>query len=408
MKAVETDGTPRPKMLFLITAEISRIFLRGQLTYMVERGFDVHIGTRFDTWPPENMDRMVVAHNVPFVRHPSLVADLRALWQTWLLVGKLRPAIVHAGTPKASLLGMLASRLRRVPVRVYSIHGLRYETSTGIMRRILVATERVTCACATHVIADSSSIRRRALADRLTTADKVVVVGSGSANGVDTTRFASLPNATVSRRLLGCQPNNVIVGFVGRLTRDKGINDLVDVFQRLIEVIPTARLLLVGPLEESDSVEPRTAEAINNSPMITHVAWMDDVRVAYACMDVCAFPSYREGLPNVPLEAQSAGVPIVAYAATGTLDAIHPEGVLVPVGDRAALQAELETMLSDTARSAYLGSAAQGWVRQEFDQGVVWPLRADFFARAYCDVLQATTRTSRIGRTVSKLRRRAR
>lgn len=372
------SGTERRRVLYLLTNEVSTIFVRGQLAAIREAGFDVHLAANF-TEGVAQVDEGIAVSSIPFVRDPSPAQDLRALWATWRLIRRTRPSIVHAGTPKAGLLGMLAAWSARTPARCYALHGLRYETSTGGLRRLLIILERVACACATVVVADSNSMRDVAVRDRLVKSSKVIVLGSGSSNGVDTERFRPATDKALARRNLGLDRFGTVIGFIGRLTRDKGVDDLVSVFSEQFEGRPEVGLLLVGPAEEGDPLAETTVARIATDPRIVWVQWLDDTSAAYHAMDVLAFPSYREGLPNVPLEAQACGVPVVGYAATGTVDAVSDNDRLIDVGDTGQLGSMLEQVVRSSGLAGTPDDNLRSWVTEHFDQRTVWSRRAALF-----------------------------
>ncbi len=377
----------RPRLLFLVTSPASLLFVRGQVGALTEAGFDVDVATNLDPTGRVEVDGVDVLH-LPFVREPSPLRDLRALWRTIRLIRRLQPDIVHAGTPKAGLLGMLASWTARVPVRVYAVHGLRYETTGGNARRLFVTLERVTCAAATHVAPDSPSLAAVVQRDRLAKAGKVGVIGSGSSNGVDTDRFRRRRSRVEARSELGLDERVHVVGFVGRLTRDKGVDDLVGWYRRRSGSLTPVQVLLVGTLENGDPIKPETLDAMHVDPGVVHIEWLDDPRVAYEAMDVLAFPSYREGLPNVPLEAQSMSIPVAGYRATGTVDAVADPSTLVPLGDVERLGASIEDLLSSSERRERRGVDGAVWVRARFDRSRVWADKAAFFSRALTDAGQ--------------------
>ena len=185
----------RRRVLYLLTDEISSVFVRGQLGHLVEAGFDVTVATRLsDLAQPDpsgdKWDVGVTVEHLPFVREPSPVADLRALWATIRLIRRLRPTIVNASTPKAGLLGMLAAWLCRVPVRVYVVRGFRFETATGWRRRLFRSLEWVAIRCANHVLFNSRSLMAVGERERLIASGRGEVIGGGSGNGIDVSRFA--------------------------------------------------------------------------------------------------------------------------------------------------------------------------------------------------------------------------
>ena len=374
----ETTGADRIPVLYLLTDEISSVLVSGQLGYLIGHGFDVTVGTRRaepDVPPaPGKWDDGVVVEHVPFVREPSPIADVRALWATIRLIRRVRPTIVNASTPKAGLLGMLAAWLCRVPVRVYVVRGFRFETSTGWRRRLFTTLEWIAVRCATQAIFNSRSLMTVGETASVIRPGRGEVLGAGSGNGIDVSRFADdqLPTRAEARERFGLPADAWVIGFVGRFTKDKGIEDLIDAFESAVADHDDVWLLLVGTFEKGDPVGDATRTIIETHDRIVVIPWLDHPGAAYRAIDVLAFPSYREGLPNVPLEAQLCGVPVVGYAATGTVDAILPGCVaeaLAPVGDRTSFASLVVRHLG--AAPERIDDAA-AWVGTRFDQQTVW------------------------------------
>ena len=381
------------RVLYLLTDEISSVLVRGQLGYLVEQGFDVTVATRL-AQPVEHeaasadgtrdsgvnrdsgvdWDPGVAVEHIAFVREPSPVADLRALWATVGLIRRVRPTIVNASTPKAGLLGMLGAWGCRVPVRVYVVRGFRFETAVGWRRRLFRSLEWVAMRCANHVVFNSRSLLAVAERERLVAVGRGGVIGGGSGNGIDVARFADdvLPTRADARRELDLPDDALVVGFVGRFTRDKGIADLIGAFTSTLRGSDGVWLLLVGQFEDGDPVPPEVRRAIESDDRIVTVPWLADPGIAYRAMDVLAFPSYREGLPNVPLEAQLCGIPVVAYEATGTVDALGLGGVLVPVGGVGEMASTLAELLDEPERRTAMGTAGAAWVADRFDRAALW------------------------------------
>ena len=284
--------------------------------------------------------------------------------------------IVNASTPKAGLLGMLAAWLCRVPVRVYVVRGFRFETAVGWRRRVFRRSEWTAMRCANHVVFNSRSLLAVGERERLLPAGRGDVIAGGSGNGIDVARFATgvLPTRSDARRDLGVPADALVVGFVGRFTSDKGIADLIGAFTTQLSRNDDVWLLLVGQFEDGDPVPSEVRRVIDVHDRIVTVPWLADTGVAYRAMDVLAFPSYREGLPNVPLEAQLCGVPVVAYEATGTVDAIASGvgGVLVPVGGVQELASALQELLGDADLRGEMGATGAAWVVDRFDRAVFW------------------------------------
>jgi glycosyltransferase involved in cell wall biosynthesis len=277
--------------------------------------------------------------------------------------------------------------MNRVPCRFYTLRGLRFETTTGLKRRLLVFAERLACCFAHRLICVSKSIRENAIASRLTSPERTVVFGSGSSNGVDASRFASTPEmmkrAATLRSELGIFPQTLVVGFVGRLTRDKGIPELTEAFLRLGGQFPGLRLLLLGPFEDEDPLPAETRKCLETHGNVILAGLVEDTAAYYALMDVFVLPSHREGLPNAVLEAQAAGIPVVAARATGVVDAVvdGETGLLFPVGDARALAEAVARFLSDKALASKLGRAGKERIKREFRQEQIWKALYEEYVR---------------------------
>ncbi|MGD0632408.1 MAG: glycosyltransferase, partial [Terracidiphilus sp.] len=245
-------------------------------------------------------------------------------------------------------------------------------------RVVLSLTERISCACAHRVICVSPSLRQRALELELVRSEKAIVLASGSSNGVDPARFALTPErlsaAARIRQQHGIGATVPVIGYVGRLTRDKGISELLAAFSQVRERIPNVVLMLIGGYEPGDPVSPESRTAIETGDGVIHVEFVPDTAPYYLLMDVLALPTYREGFPNTVLEAQAAGRPVVTTDATGAVDSISPDatGLLVRVGDVNALADALVGLLSDRELAQRMGSAGRERVFQRFRQEIIW------------------------------------
>jgi lipopolysaccharide/colanic/teichoic acid biosynthesis glycosyltransferase/glycosyltransferase involved in cell wall biosynthesis len=378
----------RPRVCFVSADPITPDrFQRGQLSWLRERGFDVVVVAS----PGPDLERVrrregVRAIPVAIPRAISPAADALALLRLVDVFRRSKPEIVVAGTPKGGLLGTLAARGAGVPVVVYHLRGLRLETASGGLRAILRLTDRMSASAADRIQCNGASLRDRFVALGLGPAEKCFIPGSGSSNGVDAARFARDPAfAAEERERLGIPAEAPVVGFVGRLTADKGISELIDSFEALST--EGVHLVLVGDFDATDPVPGGVRERITRNPRIHLTGMLADPARMYGLFDVLAFPSHREGFPNAPLEAASAGVPTVGARATGTVDAVVDgvTGTLVPPGDPVALAAAIDRYLLDPALRSAHGDAARKRVEAEFRPEVVWRAIAQELTRLLAD-----------------------
>ncbi|HEY1660368.1 MAG TPA: sugar transferase [Candidatus Sulfotelmatobacter sp.] len=376
----------RPRIAYVITSPQAAEFLRGQLAYFRRAGYDVTIISS----PGESLVRLAEAEGVRCIaiamtRAISPLPDLASLWRLWHALHRLGPDIADVSTPKAGLLGGLTAVLARVPHRVYVLRGLRLETAAGIKRRVLWLAEYLACLCAHRVVCVSDSLRRKALSLGLVEMENTVVLGSGGSRGVDAARFrpapAGDPSVAELRGKLGIAANDLVVGFVGRFTRDKGISDLLEAFSRLRPSFPQLRLLLVGAFDEEDPLPQSARQAITSDPNIIGCGPVSDTSLYYHLMDVLVLPTYREGFPNVVLEASASGRPVVVTRATGAIDSVKENvtGLLVPVGDVQSLAEAIARLLREPELRTTMGLAGRNWIEQEFCPEAVWEAQANLY-----------------------------
>jgi lipopolysaccharide/colanic/teichoic acid biosynthesis glycosyltransferase/glycosyltransferase involved in cell wall biosynthesis len=367
------------KVLNIVTDSISTTLMRGQLAYLRARGFDPAVASN----PGPELEQRAnqegcSAFGIVMKREIAPFADLRSLFALSRMFRRVRPLICNSSTPKAGLLGGLAGWLAGVPCRVYTLRGLRLETAKSPKREVLALAEKVACLCAHRVICVSASLRDRAIALGIVSRAKTVLLGSGSSNGVDTNRFAPTPEkaarAAELRQRLRIGLNQPVIGFVGRLTRDKGVSELVAAFQLIRLQWPEAVLLLVGQHEAGDPVSATTKAAIDSDTGIRRVESTFQLESYYHAMDVFVLPTYREGMPNTVLEAQAAELPVVTTTATGAIDAIENgiTGILAPVGDAPALAEAVISLLSDGDRAQRMGRLGRERVVGQFRNERVW------------------------------------
>ncbi|WP_276522370.1 glycosyltransferase family 4 protein [Kallotenue papyrolyticum] len=321
----------------------------------------------------------VRVHAVEMARRITPLQDLVAIARLWRRLRAIRPHIVHAHTPKAGLLGMIAAWLARVPVRIYHIHGLPLMTASGHKRWLLRWSEKISCWLAQQVLCVSHSIRDVAIAETLCPAAKIKVLLGGSINGVDAQgRFSpasmDAPARRAARESLGIPHDALVIGFIGRVVRDKGVEELVAAWRLIRDQFPTLHLIVAGPFEPYDPVSPEAEATLRRDPRIHLTGWVDDTLSIHASIDILALPTYREGFPVVPLEAAAMAVPVVATRIPGCIDAVQDgvTGTLVPVGDVAALAEAIRSYILDPDLRRQHGRAGRERVLREFQQEAIW------------------------------------
>ncbi|MEJ2866421.1 glycosyltransferase [Actinomycetospora sp. OC33-EN08] len=361
--------------------------LRGQVGAMVAHGLRVAVVCSPGPGMAEfARDEGVKYHPLPMTRGLLGPGDVVSFVRAVRLLRRLRPAVVNAATPKAAFVIGLAAALARVPVRVYSLWGLRLEGERrGSWRyRLLWAAEWVTSRAATVVLCAGPELRDEAVALGIDAGRRCVVLGDGSTNGVDLRYFAAPPPVRRAelRRNQDLDPETVVFGFIGRSTADKGVEALVEAFGRMTTGRPRL-LALIGPADATDPLAPATVRAIEDDPRIRHVGFVPDLRTWLHAFDVLVLPTRREGLPNVLLEAGAAGLPAITTTATGCRDAVD-EGttaLVVPVDDAAALARAMDRLADDADLRGALGAAGRSLVEQRFDETAVWAAIAEFYGR---------------------------
>lgn len=304
---------------------------------------------------------------IPMERHIAPKQDLVSLLKLIRTFRREKPRMVHSMTPKAGLLCMMAAKLARVPVRVHTFTGLVFPTATGLKRRILMFTDWLTCACATHVIPEGKGVMAD-LRNNGITKKPMKVLGDGSVKGIDLKRFHGRRNANRSEKFTFL--------FVGRIVRDKGINELVEAFVKLNKKYEECQLVLVGPFEDDlDPLSSKTRQMIKACSDIEVVGEKlgDELVDCYAAADCYVFPSYREGFPNTVLEAGAMGLPCVVTDINGSREIIEEgrNGVVIPPRDSSALYQAMEHMITDTDARERMAANARESIVSRFDQDFV-------------------------------------
>jgi glycosyltransferase involved in cell wall biosynthesis len=373
--------TKTRSVLVGVTHPQTCLILRARLRALRDAGFRVTLLSS----PGPLLYRIAQEEGVEFLAVPmrreiALFADLASLFLLCREIHRLRPDLTEFSTPKAGLLGSVAAILCGVPARVYLLRGLRLETSKGIKRLLLLWSERLASAASHSVLCNSESLRAKAIALGIAPTAKLRLIGTGSSNGVDAERFHPGPASVRAR--LGIPLSVPVIGFVGRLTRDKGVPELIEAFDQILTAFPAARLLLVGWFDQSeDALSDELRLRIEQHPRIICVGFVADTAPFYRAMDVMVLPTWREGFPNVVLEAAATGVPVVTTYSTGSRDAVVPEvtGLLIPPGYPEAIAEAVQRLLRDPNLRHKMGRAARSWVQERFLNERVLGLTVAFY-----------------------------
>lgn len=329
------------KVFYVVTTIPSSLhFFKGQLSYL-SNDFDL-VAISSDRYALEQFgnEEGIKTYCIPMKRVISLWDDFGSLIRFLVFFRRTRPDIVHGNTPKASFLSMVAAKLTGVSTRIYMCHGLRYQGYSGPMRSLLKIMERISCYCSTTVLCVSNGVKKALIADRICKASKLKVVGNGSVNGIDIEKFCRKNVPMENHSTMMKVKKEFIFCFVGRIVKDKGVNELVAAFKQLVGLYNDIKLVIVGSFEDSgNSVATITRSEIESNPNIRYLGKQKDVRPFMCMSDVFVLPSYREGFGMVLMEAGALEVPCITTDISGCNEIIQ-EGVngrIIPSRNEGAL-----------------------------------------------------------------------
>ena len=313
--------------------------------------------------------------------------DLKSLFQLYRLFKSERPDIVHTHTPKAGTLGLIAAYLARVPYRLHTIAGLPLMEATGIKRKLLNLIEKITYAFATKIYPNSQGQYDFIKQKRFASVDKLKVIGQGSSNGIDTSHFDpklfSDKDKETLREKLNISLNERVLIFLGRIVVDKGIHELIDSFTKLSEKFDDITLIIGGDYERDlDPISPRTENLINNHPKIKLLGWVKDVRPYLSISELMIFPSYREGFPNVVMQAGAMGLPVIATDINGCNEIIISgiNGIIVPPKNTLKLEEAILNYLNDDSQT-FPAETCRRLITERYDQKLIWKLLHEEYER---------------------------
>lgn len=371
----------KPRLLRITTVPISlKLLLNGQLSYFRKQGYEVLAvsadGPEIAALEAEGIDHQIV----PMTRKITPLRDLVSLFGLIRVIRRFKPDIVHTHTPKAGLIGMLAAWICRTPIRLHTVAGLPLMEAHGLKRKVLVVTEKLTYGLATGVYVNSQGLRSYIDKQITTNNTKIGIIGKGSSNGIHTDYYRRTEELEQQTKQLRQQHHigsqDIVFSFVGRIVKDKGIGEAIAAFKRLIAAHPSQKIffLLIGHFEqELDPLSSEDHAFLHTSDRVILAGFQHDVRPWIMASDVFVFPSYREGFPNVVLQACCLEVPCIVSDINGCNEIVkhHKTGIIVAPKDDKALYEAMQLMISDRNRIAY-ARAAREYVVANFDQQYVW------------------------------------
>jgi lipopolysaccharide biosynthesis protein len=381
----------KKKLIRVTTSDVSLdSLIKGQLHFM-NQYYEV-VGLSNNTGRLMNVSERegVRVIEVPMHREISLGADLKCLWKLCKIFKRERPFIVHANTPKGSLLAMMAGKLTCVPHRIYTVTGLRYQGAQGMLRWILMTMERITCFCATKVIPEGNGVKMALEHDHITKKPLKVVL-NGNINGIDTEYFSVESVARVDetqptptdvankraaiRESLGLSADDFAFVFVGRIVGDKGMNELAACMRQLQGSHPKCKLILVGRFEtEFDPLDNGIEDFFKSASNVVYVGYQKDIRPYLLAADALVFPSYREGFPNVVMQAGAMGLPSIVTDINGCNEIVTDgiNGKIIPPRDSEALLKMMENFLDDLTATNSMARNARAIIQSRYEQRQVW------------------------------------
>ena len=373
------------KLIRITTVPISfKVLLKGQLRFMASNGFDVKgVSSEGEELREIHENEGIVMEAINMSRKITPFQDLKSLWEMWNFLRKEKPQIVHTHTPKAGIIGMLAARLAGVPHRLHTVAGLPLMEATGIKRKILNFVEKLTYSSATRVYPNSKGLYDFILQNNFTQSNKLKIIANGSSNGINTTFFSPAQVSEIEkvalREKLNIHSDDFVFVFVGRIVSDKGINELIKAFSELQAAgnneLTGIKLLLVGGLESDlDPLNPETLAEINQNKDIISAGFQQDVRPFFAISDALVFPSYREGFPNVVMQAGAMGLPSIVSDINGCNEIIveGENGLIIPSKNVEKLKEKMLTLARDKNLYIKLKENSRRMIESRYEQSVVW------------------------------------
>jgi glycosyltransferase involved in cell wall biosynthesis len=376
----------RPKLFRISTVPASlNILLKGQLAFL-QKYFDLTaVSSAGDDLQEVKEREKVNIHAIGIKRNISPLSDLVSLVKLYFYFRREKPFMVHSITPKAGLLSMMAAKMAGVPVRIHTFTGLIFPNKVGPTKKVLIAMDKLLCACATNIYPEGKGVKN-SLESYGITQKPLRVLANGNVNGINLDHFSrqalSIDQTKNLKQELGIKDSDFVFVFVGRLVRDKGINELVQAFSELD--LANLKLLLVGPFESNlDPLHANTLKSIEENPGIIAPGRQRDVRPYFAISDALAFPSYREGFPNVVMQAGAMELPAIVTNISGCNEIVQEgvNGTIIPPANVEALKTAMRRMVTDEEYRLSLKKNARSMIVSRYEQKLVWEALLEEYQR---------------------------
>jgi glycosyltransferase involved in cell wall biosynthesis len=364
--------------------------LRGEIEYFINKRWDVFCicgkRTPIIIENGRGFENLKVFY-VDLIREPSFMQDVMALFQIVFLLIKIRPSVVNCAMPKGAFIGIIASWLVRIPKRIYTVSAAKFETMKGKRKSVYIWLERLTCALSTQAIFVSRSLQVLFEENKIVNPVKSCIIGLGSAGGIDSSKFnkesINFIEQSELKSQLGLTVQTIILGYFGRINKDKGVEDLVQAFLRIAELHKNCKLLLIGDFDSNDAVSEECKMLILNHESIIFRSFTKNIKLYYSIIDIFILPTYREGFPTVLLEALSMGIPIISTDATGARDAFEHNlsGLMYRKGDKDALFDCMKLLIENSNTRIQFGNYGAKWVEINFQPLVLWQKLEKIYAK---------------------------
>ena len=367
----------KPKLVRVTTVSISLdLLLRGQLENLSKNFNVTAISSPDEVLLKVSKREGVDVYGVHMKRNISILIDIYSLIQLWIYFLIHKPLIIHSITPKAGLLTMLAGKFAGVPIRMHTFTGLIFPSKNGVLKKILIYTDKILCWASTNIYAEGNGVKID-ITNYKITKKPIIILANGNINGINCDYFNSFNITKIEKNLLksqlGINENDFVFLFVGRLVTDKGINELVTAFTALKKT--NLKLILLGSYEHNlDPLTNKTLDIIKNSNQIITPGFQNDVRKYFSISDVFVFPSYREGFPNVVLQAAAMGLPSIVTNINGCNEIIVDQfnGIIIPSKDANVLSDSMKKLFENKEFCNYLGSNARELICKKYNHKHVW------------------------------------